>query len=79
MTLHHPDDPIRFFHSDQRFTWTDIARLRYLKRLAGASVSRLDLLSQDPIRNAEAILSEQAVLASATQEIERLDSRMLTS
>ena len=77
MTLHHPDDPIRFSHRNRRFTWTDIARLRYLKPLAAASLSRLDLLTRDPIQNAEAILCEQAVLSSAAQETERLESRML--
>jgi hypothetical protein len=78
MTLHHPDDPIRFFHSDQRFTWTDIARLRYLKKLATTSTSRLDVLRLDSIQNAEDIAREQAVFESTAREIERLESTTLT-
>jgi len=69
------DEHKSFFISDARFSWTDFQRIKYLERFIRGCQSRLQVLRRAPLSYAETIAQEEARLAVAKNELERLKAR----
>ncbi|MBM3334784.1 hypothetical protein FJY63_08995 [Candidatus Sumerlaeota bacterium] len=69
------DENRGFMISDARFSWTDFQRIKYLERFIRGCTGRLNVLRRSPIVYAESIAQEEARLATAKNELERLKTR----
>ena len=67
----------RFILGDQRTSWSDIERARYLRKQIRASLARLDRLYMEPEKNKQWIFHEEIAMRNATLELQELEAKML--
>ena len=71
----HPDDNTRFYLDQPRLSWTDLARIKYIKRLINNSTTRLDKLTQNPGKNKDLIRAEHRLLENAQETLQNLEAK----
>ena len=62
-----------------RPTWTDIERMRELRKMAAQSRNQLEVLRRDPGRFRERIEFEEAVLEATMKKLRKLELRFFVA
>ena len=68
-------EPSRFLLGENRFSWTDLERIRFLREfLSSFSEAKKPQVSISPISNTAS--SDNAIRASAKRELKQLEERL---
>ena len=65
-----------YSHSQAGVVWSDMLRIRYLRRFIASRLALLDALSADPSTNAECILKVETIVAAANRELAKIEDRI---